>query len=193
MATDPIQLFLECRKRAVAAGTGFEGTKAVLATATPDGRPSARYVLVKDVGPEGFFVYTNYGSRKAHELDANPWAALCIHWPEIGEQFRIEGRVERTDAATSDAYFHARPRESQLGAWASDQSRPIPAREHLMERLERERQKYDGRPVPRPPHWGGYLIVPTAIERWVNGDHRLHDRFLFERSDDGWKETRLAP
>lgn len=193
MVTDPIQLFLKCRQRAVEAGAGFEGTAAVLATASADGKPSARFVLVKDVGPDGFHVFTNYQSRKAHELDENPWGALCFHWPEIGEQFRIEGLTERTDDATSDAYFAARPRDSQLGAWASDQSRSIPSRQYLIERMERVGREHEGRPIPRPPHWGGYRIVPERIEHWINGDHRLHDRFLYERTEDGWSETRLAP
>lgn len=193
MATDPIQLFLKCRQRAVEAGAGFEGTAAVLATASADGRPSARFVLVKDVGPEGFHVFTNYDSRKARELDENPWAALCFHWPEIGEQFRVEGPARRTDGATSDAYFASRPRDSQLGAWASDQSQPIPSREHLVQRMERFRLEHEGRPIPRPSHWGGYRIEPVHIEHWINGDHRLHDRFAYDRTDEGWSETRLAP
>lgn len=193
MTTDPIRLFLDCRRRAVEAGTGFDGTKAVLATASPDGVPSARYVLVKEVGEDGFFVYTNYESRKARDLDANPRAALCVHWAEIGEQFRVQGRVERASAARSDAYFRARPRDSQLGAWASDQSRPIPSRAHLVEKMEQLRAAYEGRDVPRPPHWGGYRIVPERIEHWINGDHRLHERFVYERTADGWRETRLAP
>lgn len=193
MTTDPIELFLRCRARAVEAGAGFEGTAAVLATATPDGVPSARAVLVKEVGQDGFFVYTNYESRKARELDANPRAALCIHWPEIGEQFRIEGPVERASEARSDVYFRSRPRESQLGAWASDQSRPIPSREYLLERLLSLRAEHEGRDVPRPPHWGGYRLIPHRIERWISGDHRLHDRLCYERTDAGWSEVRLAP
>jgi pyridoxamine 5'-phosphate oxidase len=193
MTTDPIELFLRCRERAVEAGAGFDGTAAVLATASPDGAPSARAVLVKEVGQDGFFVYTNYESRKATELDDNPRAALCIHWPEIGEQFRIEGRVERASDERNDAYFRSRPRESQLGAWASHQSRPIPSREHLVERMEQLRVEHEGREVPRPPHWGGYRIVPERIEHWINGDHRLHDRFCYERTAEGWAETRLAP
>ena len=193
MATDPIQLFLTCRARAVEAGAGFEATAGVLATATPDGRPAARFVLVKEVGPDGFRVFTNYRSRKARELDANPRAALCFHWPEIGEQFRIEGSVERLDDAANDAYFAGRPRESQLGAWASDQSSPIPSREHLVARFTELGEEHEGRPVPRPPHWGGYLLIPERVEHWINGDHRLHDRFAYERDGDRWIESRLAP
>lgn len=190
---DPIALFLERRAAAVDAGALFDGTKAVLATATSDGVPSARYVLVKEVGEYGFFVYTNYESRKARELDANPRASICVHWAEIDEQWRIEGTVERASAARSDAYFASRPRGSQLGAWASDQSRVIPGREVLLARLAEVTARHEGEDVPRPPHWGGYRVVPVAIERWINGEARLHDRFRYERSGDGWTVTRLAP
>lgn len=193
MSSDPIDLFLASRARAVSAGAGFDGTAAVLATASLDAAPSARWVLVKEVGADGFFVYTNFGSQKAQELDRNPQAALCFHWAEIGEQFRVAGPVERASAARNDAYFESRPRSSQLGAWASAQSQPLASREVLEARLEALTQEYEGRPVPRPPHWGGYRLVPERVERWINGEHRLHDRFLYERVADGWRETRLAP
>jgi len=190
---DPISLFLACRDDAVKAGTLFDGTAAVIATATREGVPSARFVLIKEVGPDGFFVYTNQESRKAHELEQNPRAALCFHWPETGVQFRIEGRVERAPDERSDAYFASRPRESQIGAWASAQSRPIGSREELIARFEEFSSQFEGRPVPRPPHWGGYRIVPERIEYWRNGDHRLHDRFLYVREGSGWRVSRLAP
>ncbi len=192
-ADDPIALFLACRAAAVEAGAPLDGTAAVLATASPDGVPSARFVLVKEVGEDGFFVYTNYESRKARELDANPRAALCVHWPEIGVQIRVEGRVERAPAERSDAYFAARPRESQLGAWASTQSQPIESREALLARFAALETQHEGLPVPRPPHWGGYRLVPERIEHWKNADHRLHDRFLYVREGAGWRVTRLAP
>ncbi|MCC6877219.1 MAG: pyridoxamine 5'-phosphate oxidase [Sandaracinaceae bacterium] len=191
--TDPIELFLACRSEARAAGAPMDATIAVLATATADGRPSARAVLVKDVEPDGFFVFTNYESRKARELEDNPFAALCIHWPETGVQFRVEGRVERVPPERSDAYFASRPRESQLGAWASAQSRPVGGREALLEAFAQAEDRFAGRDVLRPPHWGGYRIVPSRIEHWVNGEHRLHDRFLYERGAHGWTVTRLSP
>lgn len=191
---DPIARFLDARARAVAAGAPFDATAAVLATASPEAVPSVRFVLVKDVGPEGFFVYTSYESRKAAELERNPRAALAMHWPEIGEQFRVEGPVRRASAAQSDAYFATRPRESQLGAWASPQSQPIASREALMDRVAAIEERFGDGPVPRPPTWGGYAVVPERIEHWVNGAARLHDRWVFERGGDGlWKMQRLAP
>ncbi len=192
-ADDPIALFVACRTAAVEAGTALDGAAGVLATATPEGLPSARFVLVKEVGPEGFFLYTNYESRKARELDANPHAALCFHWPETGVQFRIEGPVERASRERSDAYFASRPRESQLGAWASAQSRPIASRGVLLERFEQIAERFEGTPVPRPDAWGGYRIIPARIEHWENAAHRLHDRFLYEREGEGWRVTRLSP
>ncbi|MCB9593177.1 MAG: pyridoxamine 5'-phosphate oxidase [Sandaracinaceae bacterium] len=192
--TDPIALFLDARARAVAAGSPFDGTAAVLATASLDAAPSVRWVLVKEVGPEGFHVYTSYGSRKAAELEQNPRAALAMHWPEIGEQYRVEGPVERASAERSDAYFASRPRESQIGAWASPQSQPIASRDDLLARVRELEARFEGSPVPRPPEWGGFVLRPLRIERWVNGAARLHDRWVFERQGDGpWKVSRLAP
>lgn len=193
MHDDPIALFLICRADAVARGAAHGGVAAVLATATPDGVPSARYVLVKEAGADGFYVYTNYGSPKARDLDANPRAALCIHWPETGVQFRLAGPVERADAARSDAYFASRPRESQLGAWASAQSTALASREELMRGFEDAEARFEGQDVPRPPGWGGYVLRPERIEHWTEGDHRLHDRFVYEREGDGWRVTRLSP
>lgn len=190
---DPIALFLACRAAAVEAGAPLEGTAAVLATAGRDGAPSARYVLVKEVGPDGFFVYTNYESRKARELDENPRAALCVHWPETGVQLRVEGPVTRAPDDRNDAYFATRPRESQLGAWASAQSEPIESREALLARFAAFEARFQGGPVPRPPGWGGYRVVPDRIELWQSADHRLHDRFLYVREGAGWRVTRLAP
>lgn len=193
MDHDPIALFLASRAEAVAAGAAHDGVAAVLATASPDGMPSARYVLVKEVGPDGFYVYTNYGSPKSRDLDANPRASLCIHWPETGVQFRVAGPVERASAERSDAYFASRPRESQLGAWASAQSTPIGSRDELMAAFTAAEARFAGGPVPRPATWGGYVLRPQRIEHWKAGDHRLHDRFLYERDGDGWRVTRLAP
>jgi pyridoxamine 5'-phosphate oxidase len=193
VSDDPIALFLACRADAVEAGAPMDATVAVLATASADGVPSARCVLVKDVGPDGFFLYTNYESRKGRELDGNPRAALCVHWAETGVQLRVEGKVTRTTDAESDAYFASRPRESQLGAWASAQSEPLASRDALLARFAEAEARFEGRPVARPPHWGGYRIVPERIEHWQNGAHRLHDRFLYVREGDGWRATRLSP
>lgn len=190
--TDPVELFLACRRDALEAGAPQDATIAVLATATPDGAPSARCVLVKEVSDDGFFLYTNYQSRKARELEANPRAALCVHWVETGVQFRIEGDVTRTSGAQSDRYFASRPRESQLGAWASDQSTPIESRDALLARFAEAEARFEGA-VPRPADWGGYRLVPRRIEHWQNGPHRLHDRFLYVRDEAGWHVTRLAP
>jgi pyridoxamine 5'-phosphate oxidase len=193
MHDDPIALFLSCRAEAVARGTAQDGVAAVLATATPEGIPSARYVLVKEVGPDGFAFYTNYESRKARELDANPRAALCTLWNETEVQFRVEGVVERATLSRSDAYFAGRPRISQLGAWASAQSRPIASREALMETLAEVEARFADGEVPRPAGWGGYLLRPERIEHWVAGAYRLHDRFVYTRSGEGWTVERLAP
>lgn len=193
VSADPIALFLSCRADAVEAGAPMDGMIAVLATASPDGAPSARCVLVKEVGPEGFFVYTNYQSRKGRELDENPRAALCMHWVETGIQFRIEGSVSRATEARSDAYFASRPRESQLAGWASDQSQPLASRDALLARFAEAEARFEGRPVDRPAHWGGYRILPERIEHWQNGAHRLHDRFVYVREGDGWRVTRLGP
>lgn len=190
---DPIAFFLEARVRAETTEP-WQATACALATADGGGRPSVRFVLVKEVDPEGFWFYTNYESDKARELDANPRAALAFHWPSVHLQWRIEGRVERASAARSDAYFASRPRNSQLGAWASEQSRPLRSREALLDRLRDVEARFAGRPVPRPPHWGGYRLIAERIEIWREGEHRLHDRFRYEaRPDGGWTITRLAP
>jgi pyridoxamine 5'-phosphate oxidase len=189
---DPIAVFLERRERARAAGAPMDGTIAVLATSERD-RPSARFVLVKEVEAEGLFFYTNYESRKASELDATHMAALAIFWAETGVQFRFEGSVERASAARSDAYFATRPRESQIGAWASAQSQPIDSRAVLEARFEEADARFAGKPVPRPPHWGGYRLVPDRIEHWVSGEFRLHDRHLYVRDGDRWTVSVLSP
>lgn len=190
--TDPVQLFLEDRARAEGQ-EAWEAAATVLATVDPEGRPSARFVLVKQVDADGFWFYTNRESEKARHLAHTPRAALCFHWPTIGVQYRVEGPVEPSTDERSDAYFATRPRISQLGAWASAQSQPLPSREVLEARLREVEARFEGQDVPRPPHWGGYRVVPVRIERWVQGEHRLHDRFLYERSGSGWSMTRLSP
>lgn len=190
-SADPITEFLSARVRAEA--HNIDTTPVTLATADGDGQPSARIVLLRSVDPRGFAFFTNYTSRKGRELEANPRAALCIHWAALDEQIRIEGRVERLPAAESDAYFDARPRGSQLGAWASEQSQPLPSRETLEERYREIEKRFDGQPVTRPPHWGGFRIVPHRIEFWFGRPDRLHDRVVYERAGDAWTIKRLYP
>ncbi len=164
-----------------------------LATATPDGRPSARVVLLKGFDERGFVFYTNYEGRKSRELEANPRAALLFYWGELERQVRVEGIVSRVPDKESDAYFAARPRGSQLGAWASEQSRPVRDRGALEERLRELEGEYEGREVPRPAFWGGYRVVPETIEFWQGRENRLHDRLRYRRAEGGWKIERLQP
>jgi pyridoxamine 5'-phosphate oxidase len=192
--SDPIALFLADRERARAANEGWEAAAAALATVDASGHPSARFVLVKEAGPDGFRFYTNRHSRKARELAAMPHGSLAFLWQTIDVQYRIDGAVELLDDAASDAYFAARPRISQLGAWASEQSQPLASRDVLLARLADAEKKYpEGAPVPRPPHWGGYRLVPACIERWHAGEYRLHERTLYEREGDGWRATLMNP
>lgn len=188
----PIELFrrllAEARER-----EAHDATAVTLATATPDGHPSARVVLLKEADERGFVVYTNLESRKARELDANPRAALCFFWPALERQVRVEGAVERVGDAEADAYFATRPRGSQLGAWASRQSAPLPSREELLERFHEAESRFAGREVPRPELWSGYRVVPERIEFWESRDDRLHVRTLFRRERDGWRQEALYP
>ena len=164
-----------------------------LATATPDGAPSARMVLLKGHDARGFVFYTNSQSRKGEELAANPRAALLFHWKSLRRQVRTEGRIAPVDQAEADAYFASRARDSQLGAWASDQSRPLASRDLFERRFAELVARYDGRDVPRPPHWWGYRLVPDRIEFWSDRPHRLHERRLFVREGDAWREGLLYP
>ena len=190
---DPIALAQ--RWFADAQAAGIEQHDAMtLATATPDGRPSARAVLLKGIDARGFAFFTNYDSRKGRELDANPRAALLLLWIPLQRQVRVTGSVARLDAEESDAYFATRPRGSQLGAWASQQSRPLPDRAELERRWEALDERYGGEAVPRPPHWGGYCVEPDEIEVWQGRANRLHDRFAYTRTPDGgWTHVRLQP
>jgi pyridoxamine 5'-phosphate oxidase len=169
----------------------------VVATSTADGRPSARMVLLRGVDERGFCFYTNYSSRKGDELTANPHAAIALHWPEVLRQVRATGRVERVDDAESDAYWYARPRASRVSAWASDQSEPVASREELEDRVADVEARFADTDVPRPDGWGGFRVVPHEIEFWQHRDDRLHDRFVYTRSDDGsgvgWHIVRLQP
>jgi pyridoxamine 5'-phosphate oxidase len=165
-----------------------------LATADGSGRPSSRMVLLRGLDERGFRFYTNRTSRKGRDLTEHPRAALLFHWHPLGRQVRIEGPVSVLSDEESDAYFERRERISQLAAWASDQSRPIASREELLERLAATEKQFEGRPVERPPHWGGYVVTPETIEFWEHGDHRLHHRRRFTRSSDGgWASELLAP
>ena len=165
-----------------------------VATATPDGVPSLRAILVKGVDERGFVFYTNFDSRKAAELLANPHAALCFHWKSLGRQVRVEGAAERATEAEADAYFASRPRESQIGAWASEQSRPLGSRAELEARTAEFAGRFaDRRQVPRPPNWAGFRVVPRRVEFWQERPSRLHDRWVFIRDGGSWLKQRLYP
>jgi pyridoxamine 5'-phosphate oxidase len=166
---------------------------AALATADADGRPSLRIVLVRQVDERGFVFHTNFNSRKGRELVTNPHAALCFYWPTLDEQIRAEGSVERLGGEESDAYFVTRPRGSQLGAWASDQSARLESRETLEARYRDIEKRFEGVPVPRPPFWGGFRLRPARVEFWYGRPDRLHDRVLYVRDGDGWRIERLYP
>jgi len=190
---DPIKQFQLWFEDAVAAKLPLAEAMN-LATVTPDGRPTARMVLLKQVDADGFVFYTNYQSAKAKQLEINPYAALVFFWPQLERQVRIEGKVSRTSAEESSAYFKTRPRESQIGAWASPQSEVITAREVLEQRARELAELYCDREIDCPSHWGGYRLKPDRIEFWKGRVGRLHDRMLYELQPDGtWSIKRLAP
>lgn len=191
-ADDPVEQFRRWFEQAVSAQLP-EPNAMTLATCTPDGRPSARIVLLKGYNGNGFTFFTSYEGRKAKELDSNPRAALVFYWPELERQIRIEGTIERTSSEESDAYFATRPRNSQLGAWASSQSSVVASREVLERRWAELQARYANQPVPRPPHWGGYRLIPTVFEFWQGRPSRLHDRLRYRRSPTGWVRERLSP
>lgn len=165
----------------------------ILATATPDGRPSARVVLLKGFDERGFVFYTNYEGRKAREIEANPRVSLVFYWSELERQVRIEGEVSRVTEEESDAYYASRPRGSRLGAWISEQSRPVWDRSVLEERLRKLEDEYGEREIPRPPFWGGYRVLAEGVEFWQGRENRLHDRIIYRRSGDAWRTERLQP
>ena len=192
MRRDPFALFNTWYRAAAKAGTKLPEAMA-LATATRKGRPSARIVLHRGFSRGGFVFYTNYNSRKAAELADNPRGAIVFHWPLVERQVRAEGRIQRLTRAESDAYFQSRPRESRLGAWISPQSDEIPDRAFLERAFEQARQHYAGKPIPRPPFWGGFRLIPTRIEFWQGQPYRLHDRLVYRKTRGGWRITRLGP
>jgi len=191
-ADDPIALFDSWFAEAREAESNDPNAMA-LATASPQATPSVRMVLLKAHGPEGFTFYTHEGSRKGQEIAANPSVALLFHWKSLCRQVRIEGSVERVPDQEADAYFATRARDSQLGAWASDQSQPLPDRATFEARFEEMKAKFDGMEVPRPESWSGFRVLPEIIEFWTAGEYRLHERRLFTRTAEGWTEGMLYP
>lgn len=192
MSDDPISLFDAWFADARASEPNDPSAMA-LATVDEAGRPSVRMVLLKGHGLGGFVFYTNLDSRKGEEIAANPSAALLFHWKSIRRQVRIEGPVEAVGDEEADLYFASRSRDSQLGAWASDQSRPLDNRATFEARFEAMGKRFEGQPVPRPPRWSGFRVVPARIEFWSDRAHRLHERRLFVRAGDGWSEGLLYP
>ena len=191
LAADPLEQFRQWFAGAVEA---LEVPEAMaLATAAHDGAPSVRMVLLKGFDPRGLVFFSHYTSRKGLELVANPQAALLFHWSPLGRQVRVEGRVERLPEAESDAYFATRPRESQIGAWASKQSASLAAPASLDERIRNVRERFEGAPVPRPPFWSGFRVVARSIEFWTRDPARLHERVLFQRSNGQWERSLLFP
>ncbi len=190
--TDPFALFDAWYAEARASEINDSNAMA-LATSDADGRLGLRMVLLKGHGPDGFVFYTNQEGRKAADLAANPQAALLFHWKSLRRQIRIEGPVSTVSEAEADAYFATRSRDSRLGAWASDQSRPLDSRATFEARFADMQARFEGGDVPRPPHWSGYRVTPTAIEFWQDREHRLHERRLFTRDRDGWAEGLLYP
>lgn len=189
---NPLDQFMVWFEQALSADL-LDPNAMTLSTASKDGIPSSRVVLLKGVDEEGFRFYTNYTSRKGKELDENPRAALCFYWPRLERQVRIEGKVHRISRENSELYFHDRPRLSQLGAWASNQSSKVESRQELEDRFEKVKKKYEGKDVPLPDFWGGYIVSPLRIEFWQGRKGRMHDRICYEKKGKGWKRFRLAP
>ena len=191
-SNDPIEFFNAWLKQAEQTGIVLPESMSI-STSTPEGRPSSRMVLLKEVDQKGFVFFTNYSSRKALELEANPYAALLFHWNILQRQVRIEGAIERISKEESNAYFQSRSRGSRIGAWASHQSQALDDRETLVQRVKYYEEKFAGKEVPLPDFWGGYRVIPEKIEFWQGKADRLHDRFVYQPAENNWKITRLNP
>lgn len=189
---DPIAQFQIWWNEAIASNAA-EVNAMTLATATKDGKPSARTVLLKGIHKNGFVFFTNYESRKGGEIAENPHAALLFFWKELERQVRIEGRIGKIDTAESDEYFNSRPLESRIGAWTSPQSQVIPGRQYLEDKEKAIEDEFRNKEVPRPQNWGGYVVIPESMEYWQGRPGRLHDRILYTFDRNGWKKERLAP
>ncbi|GAB3018634.1 pyridoxine/pyridoxamine 5'-phosphate oxidase [Nocardioides flavus (ex Wang et al. 2016)] len=193
LADDPIEMFERWLRQSLEAGV-HEPNAMVVSTVSADGRPSSRTVLLKGVGPDGFVFYTNHASRKGEELAVNPRCALLFPWYVLERQVRVEGVATALDDAEVEAYFHSRPRGAQLGAWASEQSRPVRSRADLAAAYARAHERFgDDGPVPVPPTWGGYRVAPETVEFWQGRPSRMHDRLVYRRDGEGWAVVRLAP
>ena len=190
--SDPINFFEKWLAEAENSGIILPESMS-LSTCTPQGRPSSRVVLLKEVDHKGFVFFTNYGSHKASELEANPHSALLFHWNMLQRQVRIEGKIERISTEESNAYFQTRGRGSRIGAWASHQSEELDERDTLVQRVKYFEEKFAGKEVPLPEFWGGYRVIPERIEFWQGKADRLHDRFVYERADNNWNIKRLNP
>jgi len=193
LSDNPFVVFSEWLQQAESGGVEMPEAM-VLSTIDANGNPSSRMVLLRGMNERGFIFYTNYHSRKSREIERNHKVSLLFYWETLGRQVRIEGMAEKVSDEVSDGYFRTRPRENQIAAWASDQSEPVPDRETLEDRFRMMKKKFSGKPVPRPPHWGGYLVIPRRFEFWQQGEHRLHDRIVYELQSDGkWERYRLYP
>lgn len=192
MAAEPLKMFSLWLKEAIEAEVD-EPNAMTLATATTDGKPSARVVLLKELTDEGFIFFTNYQSRKGHELQANPQAALVFDWHVMARQIRIEGQVERISPEDSDTYYLSRPENARIGAWSSPQSRVVNGRAELDTLQRKIEQQFAQSPLPRPNHWGGFIVRPNLIEFWQGRPNRMHDRLIYNKTEEGWSLNRLAP